>query len=76
MSIRFSAKDASGAAGGLTSTAGGVGLELGRVVDGGELASGADVADLDADHFDCRVVGLGGVEGRGAVLRRLESRME
>ena len=53
-----------------------MGLELGRVVDGGELASGDDVADLDADHFDCRVVGLGGVEGGGAVLRRLESRME
>ena len=59
MSIRFSAKDASGAAGGLTSTAGGVGLELGRVVDGGELASGDGVADFDVDHCVLCVGGSG-----------------
>lgn len=29
-----------------------MGLELGGVVDGGELASGDSAADLDADHFE------------------------
>ena len=43
----------------LTDTAGGVALELGGVVDGGELASGDGVADLDVDHFDLGVGGLG-----------------
>ena len=36
----------------LTDAAGGVVLELGGVVDGGELASGDGVADLDVDHFE------------------------
>lgn len=40
-----------------TDTAGGVTLELGRVVDGGELASGDGAADLDGSHFGlCRAV--------------------
>ncbi len=36
----------------LTGTAGGVVLELRGVVDGGELASGDGIADLDVDHID------------------------
>ena len=56
-----------------TGTARGVRFELGRVVDGGELASGDDVADLDVDHscYVCfgEVVGEERMSGRADALK-------